>query len=394
MYSMAGPATIRLGSGNAADYTIASGQGGSVTVTDNRAIPGNDGSDTLTGVEFLSFADQTFGLPVAQDDGLPAAALELSTLNGANGFTINGIDQDDLSGISVSAAGDINNDGFDDIIIGAVEADPAGESYVLFGSASGFAPEVNLSALEFGTGDSGFVIKGVGENNRSGGALSGAGDVNGDGIDDSILGGSGALPAGEAYVVFGRDTTQPGVSFDSVFELSTLGSGTGDNGFVITGISAFDSFGVSVSSAGDINGDTYDDLIIGATGADPGGRDRAGASYVVFGRDTSLPGESFGASFKVSSAFQDGRAFVINGIEATDFSGRAVSGAGDVNGDGVDDLIIGASDADRGGQRDIGESYVVFGRDVTARGQLRLEIRAVDARVRQWRRRFRDQGHR
>ena len=77
---------------------------------------------------------------------------ELSSLDGPNGFVINGIDAGDNSGFSVSAAGDVNGDGIDDIIIGAQFADPngssaAGESYVVFGSDSGFGASLELSAL-------------------------------------------------------------------------------------------------------------------------------------------------------------------------------------------------------------------------------------------------------
>ena len=84
------------------------------------------------------------------------AALELSELDGSNGFVINGIDAGDRSGFSVSSAGDINGDGIDDLIIGAYGAAPAGESYVVFGRAGGFGDTLELSALD---GSNGFVIR-------------------------------------------------------------------------------------------------------------------------------------------------------------------------------------------------------------------------------------------
>ena len=117
------------------------------------------------------------------------AIFELSSLNGTNRFVINRIDVSDQSGRSVSAAGDINGDGIDDIIIGADNADPngnnSGESYVVFGSASGFGAALELSALD---GTNGFVINGIDADDRSGTSVSAAGDVNGDGIDDIIIG--------------------------------------------------------------------------------------------------------------------------------------------------------------------------------------------------------------
>src|ERR671932_545109 len=93
----------------------------------------------------------------------------LSTLNGSNGFAINGIAAYDQSGFSVSSAGDVNGDGFDDLIIGARGADPngingAGQSYVVFGSNSGFAASLNLSALN---GSNGFAINGIAESEYS-----------------------------------------------------------------------------------------------------------------------------------------------------------------------------------------------------------------------------------
>jgi FG-GAP repeat/RTX calcium-binding nonapeptide repeat (4 copies) len=284
-----------------------------------------------------------------------AASLNLSSLDGSNGFVLNGIDTFDFSGFSVSSAGDVNGDGFDDIIIGARYADPngnsyAGESYVVFGQSGGFDPSLNLSALD---GSNGFVLNGIDAGDRSGVSVSSAGDVNGDGFDDLIIGAVFADPngnnaAGESYVVFGKSG-----GFATSLNLSTL---DGSNGFVLNGIDADDQSGVSVSSAGDVNGDGFDDLIIGAESADPNGKIVAGESYLVFGKSGG-----FAASLNLSS-LDGSNGFVLNGIDAYDLSGRSVSGAGDVNGDGFDDLIIGAVFADPNGNNAAGESYVVFGK--------------------------------
>jgi VCBS repeat-containing protein len=282
------------------------------------------------------------------------AALNLSDLNGSNGFVINGINAGDGSGTSVSNAGDINGDGIDDLIIGTRNASPNGQfsvgsSYVVFGSSSGLSASLDLSSLN---GSNGFVINGINAGDFLGTSVSSAGDINGDGIDDLIIGASGADPngqslAGSSYVVFGSSS-----GLSASLDLSSL---NGSNGFVINGINAGDCLGTSVSSAGDINGDGIDDLIIGARYASPNGQSSAGSSYVVFGRSSGLS-----ASLDLSS-LDGSNGFVINGINRYDYSG-SVSNAGDINGDGIDDLIIGTRNASPNGQVGAGSSYVVFGR--------------------------------
>ena len=146
--------------------------------------------------------------------------MNLSDLDGANGFVINGIDESDWCGVSVSSAGDINNDGYDDIIIGALGADPngdiSGESYVVFGKATGYSASLELSALD---GTNGFVINGIDAYHYSGYSVSSAGDINNDGYDDIIIGAHEADPngaSGESYVVFGQS------EFDAFVELDDL----------------------------------------------------------------------------------------------------------------------------------------------------------------------------
>ena len=282
--------------------------------------------------------------------------LDLGALDGTNGFILTGIDRDDRSGRSVSSAGDVNGDGYDDLIIGAWGADGnAGETYVIYGGASapGTGGVLDLSSLN---GTNSFILTGVDGGDRSGFSVSLAGDVNGDGYDDLIIGAYRADPngdsdAGETYIVYGG-ARAPGTN--GVLDLSDL---DGTNGFILTGIDAGDQSGFSVSSAGDVNGDGYDDLIIGARMADPNGDSEAGETYVIYG-GASAPGT--GGVLDLSDL--DGtNGFILTGIDAGDQSGFSVSSAGDINGDGYDDLIIGASGADPNGINNAGESYVIYG---------------------------------
>src|SRR4028118_1235155 len=128
--------------------------------------------------------------------------------------------------------------------------------------------------------------------------------------------------------------------FGPTFNLLDL---NGSNGFAINGIAVGDYSGSSVSSAGDVNGDGIDDLIIGARTASPNGISEAGQSYVVFGSNSG-----FVAGLDLSE-LNGSNGFAINGIVADDRLGSSVSSAGDVNGDGFDDLIIGAIYADPNG---------------------------------------------
>ena len=271
-------------------------------------------------------------------------SLDLAALDGTNGFLLVGIYDYDGSGRSVSSAGDVNDDGFADLIVGARDAESAGgdneegESYVVFGKASwAGTPSLDLAALG---GTNGFRLIGVDAGDYSGGSVSSAGDVNGDGFADLIVGALGAqkseetFPEGESYVVFGKASWAGTPSLD----LATL---DGTNGFRLIGIDDGDRSGGSVSSAGDVNGDGFADLIVGSG---------QGESYVVFGK------ASWAGTPSVELATLNGtNGFTLIG------SGAAVSSAGDVNGDGFADLIIGGA----GGANDEGESYVVFGGNFT-----------------------------
>jgi hypothetical protein len=117
-----------------------------------------------------------------------------------------------------------------------------------------------------------------------------------------------------------------------------------------------------VSGAFDVNGDGDDDLIVGAPASDPNGRLGAGESYVVFGRTTGFPAAFDLGSLLPSGSGNGSQGFVLKGPFEHENAGVAVSSAGDINGDGIDDIIIGADDAGPDDRPNAGESYVVFGR--------------------------------
>ncbi|MEM9906867.1 MAG: hypothetical protein AAF921_17755 [Cyanobacteria bacterium P01_D01_bin.44] len=280
--------------------------------------------------------------------------LDLTLLDGSNGFVIDGLNAYDQFGSSVSSAGDINGDGFDDLLIDGFDSlfigvPGAGQTYVIFGSPTGFDSRLDLAALD---GTNGFVVKGLEQYGGLSRSVSSAGDVNGDGLDDLLIGANGANPdgknlAGQAYVVFGSTT-----EFTESLDFADL---DGTNGFVINGLETGDFLGSSVSSAGDVNGDGLDDLLIGASGADPDGKNFAGQAYVVFGSTSG-----FDRSLDLAT-LSGTNGFVINGLDEDGRLGEAVGDAGDINGDGIANIIIGASGATPYGRPDAGQTYVIFG---------------------------------
>ncbi len=235
----------------------------------------------------------------------------------------------DGAGGSVSSAGDVNGDGFDDLLIGAggndSGGDMAGAAYLVYGPVSG---TVDLSAA-----DAKFIGEAEFDSAR---VVSGAGDVNGDGCDDILIGAdrndSGGDEAGAAYLVYGPVS-------------GTLDLVDADATFV--GEAVDDRAGCSVSSAGDVNGDGFGDLLIGASQNYRGGRE-AGAAYLFYGPVIG--------THDLSTADAE-----LIGEAAGDHAGTSVSSAWDVNSDGFDDILIGARRNDSGGDG-AGAAYVVYGK--------------------------------
>jgi uncharacterized protein (TIGR03382 family) len=255
--------------------------------------------------------------PLTVDPAL-STATKITASDGAAG---------DQFGISVSGAGDVNSDGYDDVVVGASLDDGAdsGSAYVYYGSATGIdlATEDKLNASDGEVSD------------YYGRSVSGAGDLNGDGYGDVVVGANGDDDNGESsgsvYVYYGSAT---GIDANSEEKL------TASDG------AASDVYGTGVASAGDVNGDGYDDLVVGACSGDGAGT-AGGAAYVYYG---SASGIDTASEDKVTASDR----------AAADYFGRSVAGAGDIDGDGYADLVVGARGDDDNGS-DSGSAYVYYG---------------------------------
>jgi hypothetical protein len=223
-------------------------------------------------------------------------------------------------GVSVSTAGDVNGDGFDDVIVGADlfshGQGSEGKAFAYLGSASGLSTAPSWTAE--GDQDGAYF----------GHSVATAGDVNGDGFDDVIVGADGFDGGeGKAFAYYG-----------SASGLSTTADWTATSGQLDA------AFGGSVGSAGDANGDGYDDVVVGA---------------LYWGDDQVSEGAAFvyqGSASGLSTT----PSWMADGDQSTAYFGSSVGGAGDVNGDGFDDVVVGAPQYDDG-QTDEGRAFVFHG---------------------------------
>lgn len=255
--------------------------------------------------------------------------------------TFLGEDFVDYAGRSVTMAGDVNGDGYDDFLIGAYNASydglRSGVAYLLLGR-----PEANWgTGFELSSADASFV--GETASDYAGRLVSRAGDVNGDGYDDFLIGADHydtspvLTETGKVYLILGRRAADWGTGFSLT---------DADASFV--GEAVEDKLGESIASAGDVNGDGCDDFLLAAYLNDEGGP-RAGKVYLILGR----PEANWGQTVTVTQA---DASFV--GFNSYNYAGRSVAGVGDVNGDGRDDFLIGAY-----GAYNNGRAYLFLGRD-------------------------------
>ena len=315
------------------------------------------GGDNKAGMVYVIFGKNLTGSTAAFGD------VDLQYIASGNTTVIRilGAAAGDRVGMSVSNAGDVNSDGLGDFIIGACKANSqTGIAYVIFGrnvpsSANGMV-DLLLSSSTMPV-DIGFRILGAALKYYLGSSVSNAGDVNGDGVDDLIVGAYLADPpnfpgsdSGIVYVIFGRDIPGGAAPFGDIL----AGSFTSETGigFRLFGTVA-STTGFSVSGAGDVNDDGIDDIVIGAPYAEPpDGQFDAGVSYVIYGRKSVAGAVVFGDIYLSSINASSDIGFCILGAFEDDHSGCSVSGAGDVNGDAVADVLVGT---------EFGSSYVIYG---------------------------------
>ncbi len=275
---------------------------------------GNDGGGSSSGGAYIVSGVTTGLAPLGE-------AYEAKLLGAA---------ASDYAGYSVAGVGDINRDGFDDVVVGAPEADPSsyssGQVHLLLGPLTGVV-QMDRSSV---------IWEGSVSYDYAGRAVSGAGDVDGDGYADFLVGAngqdSGGSSAGAVYLVAGPATA--GGDLDTDAEARFTGEGSSNN------------LGYAIDGAGDVNGDGFDDVLMGAYAYNSSGGSYAGRAYLFEGPASS-------ASVTSADAF-------FTGVDDYDYAGRTLSGAGDVDGDGYGDILIGAYQADEGATYG-GSAYLFYG---------------------------------
>ncbi|MBL0272634.1 MAG: FG-GAP repeat protein [Chitinophagaceae bacterium] len=287
------PATILNGLGTNNSF------GSSVACTGD--VNGDSYSDVIVGAQGVSTFTGAAYVYLGSNTGLSSSPATI-----LNGFGIN-----NLFGESVASAGDINGDGYSDVVVGAPGlSSSTGAAYVFHGSNTGLSVSPSTT------------LNGLNTNDWFGVSVASAGDVNGDGYSDVVVGAFGVTTqTGAAYIFHGSSTV-----------LSALPA------TILNGVSASGLFGVSVNCAGDINGDGFSDVIVGARGVSTS----TGAAYIFLGSNTGLSASP---------------STTLNGITINNFFGFSVATAGDINGDGYSDLVVGAD----GVSSNTGAAYTYHG---------------------------------
>ncbi|MDP3970271.1 MAG: FG-GAP-like repeat-containing protein [bacterium] len=244
----------------------------------------------------------------------------------------NGEETSDAVGSRVANVGDVNADGYEDVVVAATSngENNVGAVYLIYGRDRRYADN-NL-----GDDNTNFVkFYGSTNDDRLGSSVSGAGDINGDGYSDFIIGakyqnGKG-IDSGAAYIIYGKADKY----VDTEVSVFPKYFGDGARNFIAE----------SVSGGGDVNGDGYDDLLIGA----PYVSSRRGSAYLIYGSATELSGGNVNEAVEFS------------GESKYNYAGQSVAFAGDINGDGYDDMLVGAYRNSTSGSK-AGAVYIIYGK--------------------------------
>jgi len=242
--------------------------------------------------------------------------------------TIKGAPVGSYSGRVVSNIGDFNGDGIDDMVINTPNIWTNEVVYVIYGQKDGYSEDTILLNTTYSEG---FAIKGPfinGTFTSFGSALSKAIDLNGDGLGDIVIGAPAfSNSQGIVYVIYGKKGHTGDITINQDLSFSS------SQGFVILGPRP-SQLGYSVGVAGDFNGDGFDDLLIGANWAE----NYMGAVYVIYGNKGNYANIYLNQTLNSQQVFK-----IVGSVGSSCPLGTAVDGAGDINGDGIDDILVGVS---------------------------------------------------